>query len=90
MAAGHIEGAAEGIVGEEELAVGMEAAEEVGIELVAGTAAVAGIGLAAGIELVLLDNTRPQHLHAVVDCTPSVCPPKRVASGDHPKYICCD
>jgi nicotinate-nucleotide pyrophosphorylase len=57
MAAGHIEGAAEGIV-EEGLAVGMEAAEEAGIEL------------AAGIDLVLLDNTRPPRLHAVVDCTP--------------------
>ena len=78
MAAGHIEGAAEGIVGEEGLAVGTEAAEEVGIEL------------AAGIDLVLLDNTRPPHLHAVVDCTPSFCPPERVASGDHPKYICCN
>lgn len=84
MAADHIEGAAEGIVGEKGLAVGMEAAEEVGIEL-AGTAAVAGIGLAAGIDLaVLLDNTCPPHLHAVVDCTPSFCPPERVASGDHP------
>lgn len=78
MAAGHIEGAAEGIVEEEGLAVGMEPAEEAGIEL------------AAGIDLVLLDNTRPPHLHAVVDCTPSFCRPERVASGDHPKYICCD
>jgi hypothetical protein len=26
----------------------------------------------------------------VVDCTPSFCPPERVASGDHPKYICCN
>jgi hypothetical protein len=77
MAAGHIEGAAEGIV-EEGLAVGMEAAEEEGIEL------------AAGIDLVLLDNTRPPRLHAVVDCTPSYCRPERVASDDHPKYICCN
>jgi hypothetical protein len=59
MAAGHIEGAAEGIVGEEGLAVGKEVAEEEGIELAAG------IDLAA-----LLDNTRPPRLHAVVDCTP--------------------
>ena len=59
-------------------------------EPAAGTAAVAGIGLADGIDLVPLDNTRPPHLHAVVDCTPSFCRPERVASGDHPKYICCD
>ncbi len=85
MAAGHIEGAAGGIVGEEGLVVGMEVAEEVGIELPAGTAAVAGIDLA-----VLLDNTRPPRLHAVVDCTPLfIGRPERVASSDNPKYICC-
>jgi hypothetical protein len=59
MAAGHIEGVAEGMVEVEGLAVDMEAAEEV------------GIGLAAGIDLAaLLDNTHPPRLHAVVDCTP--------------------